>query len=153
MARRYSHISPYIRCDVEPEGNMKSATYAWMQLVRKQGTDSVTKVEQNRLSSINGPPRTSNCAIIFFMTKLRTNRDINPKHQTMSLPSKILGMHESPSPWLGASTAKLIIINALEENEGDVIESFRFHQKVARSNFLDMRITQNGAVLFLGKAP
>lgn len=36
---------------------------------------------------------------------------------------------------------------SLEDNQGDIPETFKFHQSVARPNFLDMHMALDGTVL------
>ncbi|KAJ5558664.1 hypothetical protein N7461_002636 [Penicillium sp. DV-2018c] len=42
----------------------------------------------------------------------------------------------------------MIMFLPLEDNQGDILETFKFHQSVARPNFLDMHMALDGTVLF-----
>jgi hypothetical protein len=43
---------------------------------------------------------------------------------------------------------EMIMFLPLEDNQGDILETFKFHQSVARPNFLDMHMALDGTVLF-----
>jgi hypothetical protein len=50
-------------------------------------------------------------------------------------------------------TQNISILTPFEDNQGDILDTFKFRQSVARPDFLDMHMAQDGTVLFLDDAP
>ena len=47
----------------------------------------------------------------------------------------------------------MLLLTPFEDNQGDILSTFKFRLSVARPNFLDMHMALDGTVLFLDKAP
>ncbi|OKO99957.1 hypothetical protein PENSUB_8174 [Penicillium subrubescens] len=45
------------------------------------------------------------------------------------------------------------LLTPFEDNQGDILETFKFRQSVARPDFLDMHMAQDGTVLFSDDGP
>ncbi|KAJ5657220.1 uncharacterized protein N7484_000869 [Penicillium longicatenatum] len=48
---------------------------------------------------------------------------------------------------------EMIMFPPLEDNQGDILDTFKFHQSVARPDFLDMHMALDGTVLFRDRYP
>jgi hypothetical protein len=48
---------------------------------------------------------------------------------------------------------EMIMFLPLEDNQGDILDTFKFHQSVARPDFLDMHMALDGTVLFRDRYP
>ncbi|KAI3064176.1 hypothetical protein CBS147339_9498 [Penicillium roqueforti] len=87
----------------------------------------------------------SSCMVYFYTTEL------TPEKEAL-LAKCILGLFPWEDGW-DFLADEMIVFVPPEDNKGNVLETFKFHQSVARPNFLDMHMALDGTVLFRDCSP
>ncbi|KAJ5313115.1 hypothetical protein N7508_003945 [Penicillium antarcticum] len=87
----------------------------------------------------------SSCMVYFCTTEL------TPEKEAL-LAKCILGLFPWEDGW-DFLADEMIVFVPPEDNKGNVLETFKFHQSVARPNFLDMHMALDGTVLFRDCSP
>ncbi|KAF9253667.1 hypothetical protein LCP9604111_1193 [Penicillium roqueforti] len=87
----------------------------------------------------------SSCMVYFYTTEL------TPEKEAL-LAKCILGLFPWEDGW-DFLADEMIVFVPPEDNKGNVLETFKFYQSVARPNFLDMHMALDGTVLFRDCSP
>ncbi|KAJ5922947.1 hypothetical protein N7516_010650, partial [Penicillium verrucosum] len=82
------------------------------------------------------------CMVYFYTTELTGKKEA-------LLAKCILGLFPWEQGWeFLAEAGEMIMFLPLEDNQEDIPETFKFHQSLARPNFLDMHMALDGTVFF-----
>lgn len=84
--------------------------------------------------------------MVYFCTT-----ELTPEKEAL-LAKCILGLFPWEDGW-DFLADEMIVFVPPEDNKGNVLETFKFHQSVARPNFLDMHMALDGTVLFRDCSP
>ncbi|OQE13039.1 hypothetical protein PENFLA_c056G01948 [Penicillium flavigenum] len=170
-------IPSFIRRHEEPVAseNFDAASRAWRHFVRDQwvGGDAAdqqkralierwakadqqfrdsyqSRAPEDEPSFFEGPELTDKnftgndvqnfCMVYFCTTELTREKEA-------LLAKCILGLFPWEEGWEFLAD-EMIMFLPLEDNQGDILETFKFHQSVARPNFLDMHMALDGMLLF-----
>ncbi|KAJ6037268.1 hypothetical protein N7540_001547 [Penicillium herquei] len=133
---------------VDPE-NFDAASRAWRHFSYQSQApeDEPTFFEGPELidPDFRGNDVQSFCMVYLCTTKL------TPEKEAL-LAKCILGLFPWEAGWEFLAD-EMIMFLPLEDNQGDILDTFKFHQSVARPNFLDMHMALDGTVLFRDRYP
>ncbi|CAG8928769.1 unnamed protein product [Penicillium salamii] len=175
-------IPSFIRRHKEPVAreNFDAASRAWRHFVREQwvggdGADQLkralierwatadqqfrdsyqSRAPEDEPSFFEGPELAdktfaandvqSSCMVYLCPTEL------TPEKEAL-LTKCILGLFPWEDGWYFLADEMIMFVPP-EDNHGDILETFKFHQSVARPNFLDMHMALDGTVLFRDNSP
>ncbi|KAJ5393064.1 uncharacterized protein N7487_010705 [Penicillium crustosum] len=143
-------IPSFIRRHEEPVArkNFDAASRAWRHFVREQWVGGDGADQQKR------------ALIERWATADQQFRDSYQSRAPEDEPSFfegpelacILGLFPWEDGW-DFLADEMIVFVPPEDNKGNVLETFKFHQSVARPNFLDMHMALDGTVLFRDCSP
>ncbi|KAJ5363031.1 hypothetical protein N7541_003875 [Penicillium brevicompactum] len=175
-------IPSFIRRHKEPLApeNLDAASRAWRHFVRDQWVSGDAADQQKRalierwatadqqfrnsyqsraleheLNFFEGPVLTdknstgydiqNSCMVYFCTTELTYEKEA-------MLAKCILGLFPWEEGWEFLADEMMMFL-PLGDDHGDILETFKFHQSVARPNFLDMHMALDGTLLFRDCCP
>lgn len=149
-------IPSSIRRHEEPVEDVESASRAWRFFVREQWVDGAAVDEQRRALverwAIADQDFRDVCFHLerIFILYLHRDRAMNLEHWRMNLSLKTPKMYEIPLYHLTCDSDldDMSMLLPIEDNQGDILEIFKFRLSVARPDFLDTYMTLDGTVLF-----
>ncbi|CEJ61828.1 hypothetical protein PMG11_10345 [Penicillium brasilianum] len=148
-------IPSYIRRHEQPEDDVISASRAWRHFVREQWTDSSyesrapedepTFEDLEQDGCLYGIPDCWLYDVHICISEWTAVKQA-------LLAKCVLALF----PWDGSYehlARNMPLWMPFEDNQGDILSTFKFRLSVAQPNFLDMHMAQDGTVLFLDTSP
>ncbi|KAJ5613736.1 hypothetical protein N7528_007390 [Penicillium herquei] len=172
-------IPSFVRSHDEPVDDVVAASRAWRFFVREQWVDVEGDDVHEQRRALVGRWATADQAFRdSYQSWVPEDKRVFEKPEDdaclVGLDSRVDDVHICLTKWTPETqallakclitlfgwdggyeymTGEMSMYFPIEDNQGDILKTFKFRQSVSRPNFLDMSMTVNGTLLFLDCMP